>query len=78
MNLVTVRKIVSLSLLVSWIVTGVTGYMLSLAKLGIALNPLVPRIHEYAGFVALGLSIIHIYLNMGALKSYLRPRKRTK
>ncbi len=66
MNIRSIRKTVSL-LLVTWIITGISGTLMLfsrvLAYLGYALPTLVIGLHVYAGFVALGVSVIHIALN---------------
>ena len=78
---IKLRRFVSLTLLIAWVVTGVTGTLLLIsglvARLGHRVPPIVPDIHTYAGFVALGISVIHLALNWNALKSYVvRPKNR--
>ncbi len=78
--LLKIRKFTSLTLLIAWLVTAVTGTLLLisslLARLGYYLPPALPDLHTYAGFVALGISVIHITLNWNALKTYVVPRKK--
>jgi len=84
MQVVTLRKIVSLLLFVLWIVTGITGTLLLvgslLTRIGIYVPTAIPDIHTYIGFGAFGISVIHIALNWDALKSYvgIRPKPKTR
>ena len=79
MNILSIRRAVSLLLLVTWILTGITGTLMLfsrvLAYLGYYLPTPVVALHVYAGFVALGVSALHIALNWNALVSYVKPRR---
>jgi cytochrome b subunit of formate dehydrogenase len=76
MRIIVLRRIVSLSLFVLWVITGITGILLLigplLAKIGIYVLTVIPDIHTYVGFGAFGISVIHIALNWDALRSYMR------
>jgi len=82
MHIVTLRKIVSIILLILWLITGITGTMLLvgslLARVGIYVPTVIPDIHTYIGFGAFGVSVIHIALNWDALKSYVGIRPKPK
>jgi len=75
-SVLSIRRAVTLSFLVAWILVGISGYILLssplLAKAGLRLPMnIVIDIHVYSGFTALGISALHIALNYDALKSYL-------
>ncbi len=75
----TVRKAVTLSFLISWIIVGISGYLLLTSTLLINIGITLPMnvitdIHIYSGFTALGISALHIALNYDALRNYLRKR----
>ncbi len=78
--LLKIRKYTSLTLLISWLVAAVTGSLLLisplLARIGYYLPPAIPDLHTYVGFVALGISVIHIALNWNVLKAYVVPKKK--
>ncbi len=67
MRIIVLRKIVSLSLFVLWVITGITGILLLigplLAKVGTYVPTIIPGIHTYVGFGVLGISVIRIALN---------------
>ncbi len=82
MRIIVLRKIVSLSLFVLWVVTGITGILLLigplLAKIEVYVPTVIPGIHTYVGFGALGISMIHIALNWDVLKSYMGIKPKPK
>ena len=78
-KIMTLRKIVSLTLFISALIVFVTGVIMYLesTKTLYRIVEFVPAdkicmLHTYSGFIASGLGIIHIYLNWAALRSYLR------
>ncbi|WFO75478.1 DUF4405 domain-containing protein [Desulfurococcaceae archaeon MEX13E-LK6-19] len=85
MNIFMVRRIVSLTLLVAWIATALTGIVLYMGSSelfykivrGVSLRT-VAELHTYFSFIALGVSIIHIYLNRHSIAAYLGLRKKNK
>ncbi len=83
-NMYQVRRIVSLILLVSLVLSASTGIILYLRSTDL-LYWLVPfntqaiaKLHTYSSFVMVGTSIIHLYLNINALVLYIKPRKTRK
>ncbi len=82
MQVIILRRIVSLLLFTLWVITGITGILLLmgplLAKVGIYVPTIIPDIHTYIGFGAFGVSVIHVALNWDALKSYVRMRSKPK
>jgi len=80
MRIVVLRKVVSLTLFILWLITGFTGVLLLigslLARIGIYVPTAIPDIHTYVGFGAFGISVVHIALNWDALKSYVRIKSR--
>ncbi|NPA98851.1 MAG: DUF4405 domain-containing protein [Crenarchaeota archaeon] len=82
MNIYTVRRIVSICLLISAILVFISGIILYLRTTHVLYRAVVwipgwaiDNIHVYAGFVVSGLAIIHVYLNWNALKSYFKRKK---
>lgn len=82
MNVIKVRKVTSLTLLVSWVLSFVSGFILFI-KSTATLYWLVPvdaaiisTLHTYSSFVMAGASIMHIYLNKNAIMQYLRSLKK--
>ena len=79
MKTMTLRKIVSITLFISALIVFITGIILYLqsTKALYRLVEFIPAdkiciLHEYSGFVASGLGIIHIYLNWAAIKNYFK------
>ncbi len=76
------RRITSLTLLVTWIITLVTGtsLLLSGTKTLYWLAPIDPStaamLHTYVSYIMSGAIVVHLYLNWSALKSYIKPRRR--
>ncbi len=70
-----IRRVTSLALLITWLVTGATGFLMLVAELGIRVPPIAIDLHTYLGFTALGISVIHGYLNSAAIKNYLGLKK---
>ncbi|ASJ17013.1 hypothetical protein A3L04_07985 [Thermococcus chitonophagus] len=67
------RMFVSIVLFFLWLITGITGTILLLGRLFPSLPVEVSdTLHIYLGFAFFGLSVVHIYLNWAALKSYFR------
>ncbi len=82
MNVVKVRKATSITLLVSWILSFVSGFILFIKSTS-SLYWLVPvnaakvsMLHTYSSFVMAGASILHIYLNKNAIVQYLKSLKK--
>ncbi len=75
-----IRRYTSLTLFMSWLIVGVTGFLLLisplLTRLGYYIPSIITDLHTYAGFTSLGISVIHISLNWNALKSYLTFRRK--
>ncbi len=71
-----IRKATSLTLLTTWLVTGATGFLLLMTSLGIRVPTVTTDIHTYMGFTALGVSVIHAYMNSAALRNYLGIKRR--
>ncbi|AEH24871.1 DUF4405 domain-containing protein [Pyrococcus yayanosii] len=70
---IRLRMWVSIVLFFLWLITGISGTVLLLGPLFPSLPvSLMDTIHMYAGFAFFGLSVVHIALNWGALKSYFR------
>ena len=63
---------ISLLLLFSIGITGVTGYIQSQLEL----RRFIP--HRYFAYVTLGLAAVHIYLNAGKLWRYIRRKLKRK
>ncbi len=83
-NIYQVRRIVSLIMLVTIILSAGSGIILYLRSTN-TLYWLAPintqaaaKLHTYSSFVMAGASIIHLYLNMNALVLYIKPRKPKK
>jgi len=73
------RMVVSFGLLITAALVILTGVVLYLSTTQylyrvVAWFPatLADDVHTYAGFVMAGLTIAHIYLNWGSIKSYIR------
>lgn len=82
MNMYNIRRIVSICLLISAILVFISGVVLYLRTTNVLYRAviwipawIIDYIHVYAGFVASGLAIIHVYLNWNALKNYFKHRK---
>ncbi len=79
MKIMTLRKIVSITLFISSLIVFVTGVILYFESTR-ALYRIVEFIpadkirvlHVYSGFVASGLGIIHVYFNWTAIKNYFK------
>jgi hypothetical protein len=67
-----INYIVSFLLLLSIIITGMTGYIQSQLEL----RRFVP--HRYFAYVTLGLAAIHVCLNAGKLWRYARRKLKRK
>ena len=67
-----VNYIISVFLLVSVCITGLTGYIQSQLEL----RKFVP--HRYFAYVTLGLAVIHVYLNAGKVWRYIRRKFKRK
>ena len=63
---------ISLLLLLSIGITGITGYIQSQLEL----RRFIP--HRYFAYVTLGLAAVHIYLNAGKLWRYIRRKLKRK
>ncbi len=81
MNTYNIRRIVSICLLISAILVFISGIVLYLRTTNVLYHAviwipawIIDYIHVYAGFVASGLAIIHVYLNWNALKNYFKRR----
>lgn len=73
------RMVVSFGLLITAALVMLTGVVLYLSTTQylyrvVAWFPAdkADMIHTYAGFVMAGLSVVHVYLNWGSIKSYIR------
>ena len=71
-----VRRIVSIILLVSWIISFITGVILYLKTTkiiykGLEILPTPRLLHTYSSFIMSGIAIIHMYLNWNSIKRYL-------
>ncbi len=76
---IKLRRYTSIILLISGILTGISGIILYLYStqylyrlVGFTPGWLISDIHIYASFVAAGASIIHIYLNWRSLLNYFK------
>jgi len=67
-----VNYIISVFLLVSVCITGLTGYIQSQLEL----RKFVP--HRYFAYVTLGLAAIHVCLNAGKVWRYIRRKFKSK
>jgi len=67
-----VNYIISVFLLVSVCITGLTGYIQSQLEL----RKFVP--HRYFAYVTLGLAAIHVCLNAGKVWRYIRRKFKRK
>jgi len=67
-----INYLVSILLLLSVCVTGVTGYIQS----QLDLRKFVP--HRYFAYVALGLAGVHVYLNADKIWRYIRRKFKRK
>lgn len=68
-----INYIISLLLLFSVVITGITGYIQS----QLDLRKFVP--HRYFAYVTLGLAAVHVCLNAGKIWRYIRSKfKRVK
>jgi hypothetical protein len=63
---------VSILLLLSACITGITGYIQS----QLDLRKFVP--HRYFAYVTLGLAAVHVYLNAGKVWRYIRRKLKRK
>ena len=84
-SIYTVRKIVSIVLLIAWIITCFTGLVLYLYTTKVLYKHVlflssnnIRMLHTYVSFIAFGTSILHIYLNWNAIKVYLGFVRRKK
>ena len=71
-----IRRIVSIILFVSWIISFITGVILYLKTTkiiykGLEILPSPGLLHTYSSFIMSGVAIIHMYLNWNCIKSYL-------
>ena len=71
-----IKQVVSLTLLILWILMIITGTLLFISKefrkeLKLIERKTLKDIHIYVGFLTIGVSIIHIILNIRALMCYL-------
>ena len=67
-----INYLVSILLLLSVCVTGVTGYIQS----QLDLRKFVP--HRYFAYVTLGLAAVHVYLNAGKVWRYIHRKLKRK
>jgi NhaP-type Na+/H+ or K+/H+ antiporter len=73
MKRVDINYIVSLLLLFSMVITGITGYIQS----QLDLRKFVP--HIYFAYITMGLAGVHVFLNAGKIWRYIRRKfKRVK
>jgi len=75
-----IRAIVSLSLLIISIISAVSGIMLLImpkGRTGFNRHSIVD-LHTVSSIIALGLSLIHIYLNINAIIHYFKMIFRMK
>lgn len=63
-----INYVISLLLLFSIIITGLTGYIQSQLEL----RKFVP--HRYFAYTTLGLTVVHVYLNIGKVWRYLKQK----
>lgn len=83
MNIVQLRRIVSILLFIALIIVSFTGIILYLKTTNVlytlvewAPTKSIDTLHTYSGFAMAGLALIHVYLNWTALKSYFKPRRK--
>lgn len=67
-----INYLISVLLLLSICITGITGYIQSQLEL----RKFVP--HRYFAYITLSLSVVHIYFNAGKLWRYIRRKFKKK
>ena len=68
MKRVDINYIVSLLLLFSIVITGITGYIQS----QLDIRKFVP--HIYFAYITLGIAGVHVFLNAGKIWQYIRRK----